>query len=298
MPAGLPFVDGRGRGAALTGERAAADIPEAPRDRNGRLDVDDEQRLLEAGRTGEHLAVVVQDHGMAVEDELVLASHGVDERDEGDVVARASGEHLLALALLSEVERRRRQVGDQLRTRERHLRRRRARLPDVLTDGRADENVPVLEQEEVVAGREVAVLVEDAVVGQEALAVDGLDLAGRADRTGVVEVAVEVRRAHERDDPAGGPRDLLQRALRRPDEAGAEQEVLRRVAGDRELGEEDEVGARVLGLGEATEDALAVAVEVADDGVDLGECESHRDQSRFSPLSRKRSIGSACTSGS
>ena len=54
-------------------------------------------------------------------------------------------------------------------------------LPDVLADRRPDERAAELEQEQVAARREVAVLVEDAVVGQEALAVDRLHLAVGAD---------------------------------------------------------------------------------------------------------------------
>ena len=40
----------------------------------------------------------------------------------------------------------------------------------------------------------------------------------------------------------------LERSLGRADEAGPEEQVLRRVAGDRELGEEDEVGAGLARL--------------------------------------------------
>ena len=56
---------------------------------------------------------------------------------------------------------------------------------------------------------------------------------------------------------------------------GPEQEVFGRVAGHRELGEEDEVGAGLLGLLQPAEDPLAVPVEVADRGVDLSQCEAH-----------------------
>ena len=69
--------------------------------------------------------------------------------------------------------------------------------------------------------------------------------------------------------------DLLQRACRGLQEARAQEEVLRRIAGDGELREEDEVGAARPGLLEPGEDAVAVAVEVADDRVDLGESETH-----------------------
>ena len=174
------------------------------------------------------------------------------------------------------MEGRGRDVGDQLRSGEREVGRRRPRLPDVLADRGADERPPVLEQEQVLAGREVAILVEDAVVRQEALAVARLHLAARADRARVEEVALEERPAHERDDVPRRARDLVQRALRRADEARPQQQVLRRIPRDDELGEEDEVGTGVLRFVEPPEYPVAVAVEVADDRVHLREREPHR----------------------
>ena len=128
----------------------------------------------------------------------------------------------------------------------------------------------MLEEEQIAARGEVAVLVEDAVVREEALAVDRLHLAARADRACVVEVALEVGRADERDDATGFARDLGERALRGADEARAQEKVLGRVAGDRELGEEDDVGRRLFRLLQPGENPLAVSLEVADSRVDLG----------------------------
>jgi hypothetical protein len=91
----------------------------------------------------------------------------------------------------------------------------------------------------------------------------------RAHDARVRKVAVEPRRADERDDPFGRTRDLLDRLVRRPYEARAKQKILGRVTGDRELGVDDEVGAcgpRVL---QRREDLRAVPAEVADDGVQL-----------------------------
>ena len=167
-----------------------------------RLDVDDEQRLLEAGRARQHLALVVEDAGVPVEDQLVLPADRVAEGDEADVVARALDEHLLAVALLADVEGGGGEVDEQLRAREREVGGRRAGLPHVLADGRPDQAVAEPDEDEVAPGREVAVLVEDAVVGEEALAHDRLDLAARADGGGVEEVAVVVRRPDERDQVA------------------------------------------------------------------------------------------------
>ena len=114
---------------------------------------------------------------------------------------------------------------------------------EVLADRRADQRLAVLEEKEVAPGREVAELVEDAVVREEALAVDRLHLAAGADGAGVVEVAVEVGHADERDDPVRGSAISASESSAALHEAGPQQQILRRVARDGELGEEDEVGA-------------------------------------------------------
>ena len=75
--------------------------------------------------------------------------------------------------------------------------------------------------------------------------------------------------------PRAGARELLDGAPRGADEGRPQQQILRRVAGDGELGEEDEVGAGLARLLEPPEDAARIALEVADDAVDLSECESH-----------------------
>jgi hypothetical protein len=115
------------------------------------------------------------------------------------------------------------------------------------------------------------VLVEDAVVRQVVLPVHGAHAPAGADGARVGEVEVEPGRADERDDPVRRRRDLLERLAGGPYERRAQEQVLGRVARGRELGEEDEVGARGTRLGDAVEDLRAVAVEVPDDDVDLGE---------------------------
>ncbi len=152
---------------------------------------------------------------------------------------------------------------------------RRPRLPDVLADRDADERLPELEEEQLAAGLEVAVLVEDAVVGEEALAVDGPYLSSRADRARVEEVTVEVRSADESGDVSRLGGDLGERPRRSLEEARSKQEVLGRVAGDGELWKEHEVGAGFAGFLEPREDAVTVPVQVADDGVDLRERQPH-----------------------
>ena len=111
---------------------------------------------------------------MAIEDELVLSADEIAEREVGARVASTRHEHLLTVLGLADVVRRCREVHDQLRSRERQVGRRRARLPDVLADREPDGRLPDPEEDELTALGEVAVLVEDAVVREEVLAVDGL----------------------------------------------------------------------------------------------------------------------------
>src|SRR5205807_10446321 len=112
-----------------------ARIAESRRRGRTRIDLADDQRLLELGRPGHHVTVLVDDDAAAVEDQLVLAADQVAEDDGREVVARALHEHLLALERLAGVVGGGGEVDDDLGPRERLGRRRRARLPDVLADG-------------------------------------------------------------------------------------------------------------------------------------------------------------------
>jgi hypothetical protein len=105
------------------------------------------------------------------------------------------------------------------------------------------------------------------------LVVDGLHPPVRADGAGVCKVAVEPRRSDECDHALRGRRDLLDGAARRAHEPRPEQEVLGRIPGDGELGEDDEIRLCPSRAVEVAQDLLAVAVEVADDGVQLCECD-------------------------
>ena len=208
---------------ALAGQGAPPHVAQPPPDGGRRIEVDDEQLLDEARRPRDQLAFVVEHDRGAVEDQLVLAADHVAVRDEARVVARPHAQHLLALAVLADVERRGGDVEHDLRAGERQVGRRRAGLPDVLADRRARDDVAEAEQQQVVARGEVAVLVEDAVVRQEALAVDRADLAAREDVTGVVEIGVEVGSADEGDDPVRRGGELLDRAPSGPDERRPQQ---------------------------------------------------------------------------
>ncbi len=91
----------------------------------------------------------------------------------------------------------------------------RARLPDVLADADADRDAVELEDRRLGARLEVALLVEDAVVRQVHLAVDGHDLAVREHGRRVVDVLGALREAHQGDDALRLRGELVERVARR-----------------------------------------------------------------------------------
>ncbi len=146
--------------------------------------------------------------------------------------------------------------------------------PHVLAD--ADANLhPTddvqLERVGGVARGEVAGLVEHGIVRQQALAIRAQDPSAGAHRGGVEEVAVLL---HEPNHGSAVPRhcgELGEGDFVVGDEARLENEVLRRVAGCRQLREGDEVAARRLGPFVGVDEQRQVAVDVADHRIQLGQ---------------------------
>src|SRR5690606_8384009 len=154
-------------------------------------------------------------------------------------------------------------------------------VPDVLADRHAEPRA--LEDDRLDGGGrlEVAVLVEDVVGRQQRLRAARHDPPATAERRGVVQaltrrarVAVDEARQDRR--PVGTERrqaiELLEVQV---DEALVPQQVARRIAGRRQLGEDDEVGAvraRVLDGGRHLRE---VVVEGPDGEVQLSQQEAH-----------------------
>ena len=145
--------------------------------------------------------------------------------------------------------------------------------PRVLADGHADahasdgeEAVPLL------ARGEIPPLVEHPVVREQLLADDRAHDARRTDGSGVVQVPVLLDKADHRRATLARGRDLLEREEVAGHKARLQEQVLRRIAGEHELGEHRELRARRLGPGELGDDLLGVAVEIADGGIQLAKC--------------------------
>ncbi len=127
---------------------------------------------------------------------------------------------------------------------------------------------------------EVAIFVKHVVGGEEALASDLLDLAMAAEGGGVEGAAAVGRgvgddRADERRAVADLGGDGGEAGFDVGHKAALEQQVARRVAADNEFGVNHEFGPLIDEGAVGVEDFAAVAREVADDGVYLGQADAH-----------------------
>ena len=254
--------------------------------------VDDHEVLGEARARAED-ARIGSDHARpAVEDEVVLPAHGVHARDDRTRFARAAGEHLAVDAVLAGDERTRardREDGRPLprgvRDRIAFVAARAARvvgLPEVLAEEGRHALARMREDEARIAGREVAVLVEDVVARKELLAGVRLD----------ASAAKEGERIRERP-PLGGDREAHEDGERRRhrrrktrrrrkagvDDAAAPDEVARRIAEERHLGEDREIGPLARGARDRLGMGRLVAAEIADDRILLDEGDLQRGSS-------------------
>ena len=198
------------------------------------------------------------------------------ERDEARVVARAGGEHLLALALLAR--------GGTATPRCSAIScapasaRSVAGGPGCQMSSQtvdADQRLAVLEQEEVAPRREVA------RPRRRRRSSAGTACGRRPSPRRRAQTAQALKRsrskcgvADEHGDPARLARDLLERLLGRPDEPGSEQQILRADSPvTASSGKRRRSTPASFASARRSGHLLAVAVEVADDGVDLGEPE-------------------------
>ena len=230
-------------------------------------------------RAARHRAVGRDDQRASVEDKLVLATHRVDVDDPGARLGGPRTQDVGAFLELAAVERRRVQVRDD-RCADVAVERR-AGLPGVLADRQAEAGAGDLDGHAAGAGHERPALVEHPVVRQLALRVASRDRAAAQHRGGVVHACGGA--VDEPDDhvAAAGRRsgERIDRRERVVDERMPQDEVLRRVAGDGQFGEDDRVGALGRRARRRIGDALGVAVEVADGGVQLAERDPNHTES-------------------
>ena len=124
------------------------------------------------------------------------------------------------------------------------------------------------------AGPEHPLFVEHAVVRQIVLVAHRGDLAVLEQHGGVVEPAILApgrAERHGRAAVAGLDREAFDRRLHAVLEERLEDQILGRIAAQHQLAEDDEIGVRARGLLARLQDLGGVAVDIAQDRVDLGD---------------------------
>ena len=148
--------------------------------------VGEEKIVLELSARGNRLAARVEDHARAVENKLVLPADHVDVAEEDAVGGSAVAEHGLADGAFAAVVGGAVDVDDHLRAGGFLDVGGAVLKPDVLTDVDADAGAADLIDGADITGGEVTLLVKDAVVGEEDLAVDVDEFAVVDDGGGIV----------------------------------------------------------------------------------------------------------------
>ena len=249
----------------------------------------------EAGRLQEQ-AAVLGDEAATVEDQAVVGPHQVDVGNGRLIVGGAGGDHLPAGGQDPEAEGGGGEVQDQLRPSVAATAHRPVGGPEIFADLEG-EGAKVGLEEEVTEGDAVdrvdepgaaagegAPLVEDVVGGELLLGHEAQDRAAVDQGGAVVEErppgAGDPEGAHH-PELGGGPGEALELPPLGVDEGPPLDEILRRVARDRLLGEEDHLGPRRRRRLRPFDRAIDVVGEGADGGVEAGEGEA--DQAHGAP---------------
>ena len=148
----------------------------------------------------------------------------------------------------------------------------RARLPDVLANGEPDRHAAQLEHTRRIARLEIALFVEDAVIGQPLLAVGVLDGAIADHCRAVVHAGVGgLGKTDDDGDAVDLSRQPLQGVFHGGQKIPAQNQILGRIAGQRQLREHHRVRAQpVARLPRRLQHPARIAGHVADEKIQLG----------------------------
>ncbi len=173
-------------------------------------------------------------------------------------------------------------VDEHARSRFRLQRRHPSRRPDILADADPDRPGAKAVHGGEPAGPEVAFLVEDPVVRQGALPIDMPDCPFMKEQGRVVEVVAlsEGRTNNQslRRVAGGQPQNCRLHIF---EETMVVEQILGRIAGQREFRERDEIGGRRREGRDSLVDRPEICIEIPDRGIDLRESQSKRHAPPF-----------------
>ena len=144
-------------------------------------------------------------------------------------------------------------------------------IPDVLTHVHPDTSPVDIKNWALAARLEIALLVEDTVVGQMDLVIYAEKLAVLYHRGGVEKLLIPIDEPDYHGDPRRMLDNLVETLAVIANEVVLIEKVFGGVARDGQLGEGDEIGALGPGPVDILDDLGRVSPQIADGGVDLGE---------------------------
>src|SRR4030095_5158701 len=223
-----------------------------------------------------------------VENQLIVSADGVAIKDRPLVGARQCRHHFVTNGWFVEREGRSAQVYDDLRALLDQTPRRLAIVkrageimfrPDVFADRDADFFSIQIERLDLFRRLKITVLVEHIVSWEKRFMRFANRLTADEQGSGVVKrpgaAFVSIDKADEQRGFPDAPMKFVQNLERFRDKTRFENKVLRRIAGDRELGCDDQVRA---GCGQALvelENLLKIAAQIPNCGIELGEPDFH-----------------------
>ena len=236
-----------------------------------------DQRFLEAGALHTDTGFAVHHERGAVENQLVLTAHqiAVEHRQTG--FPGAGADLVAALTGLAGAERRRIQVDDAGGAVAGGLGRRPLE-PDVLANGDGQALPAQLEHTALISGLEVTLFIENPVIGQALLEIlmPGAAVPREQDAGGIAAHAITHRRIAQHHRYLDTFADVRQRVVDAAVQAGAQQQVFRRVAGEHQFGEHHQLGAQQIArLTSGGHHRIRVALDIPDQRVALGHHYSH-----------------------
>ncbi len=217
-----------------TGHAEGAQLERPVRSQRARIDLHDQQLLVELACPGHKPARRVEDEALAIEDEFVLPADAVHIAQIRPSFAGPAREHGLPLPALSQVVGRHRQVDDDLRaTREGSRLGGAAVVPDVFADVHSQTHARHLDHDDAVSGGEVPLLIKDRVIWQPDLPVGAYQCAPCQDGRSVGHhPAVQERHAYQSHNVLAAGRHLEQRLMAADQEMVLEKKILGGIAGD------------------------------------------------------------------
>src|ERR1700733_4948162 len=214
----------------------------------------------------------IHDERVAVKHELILPADAMHVHDRQAHIEEARAHHRFSLALLVNLVRRGVDDDEELRSgRTRKLRS--LGRPDVLAHEQPDAKAVVIDHRRLCARVKVALLVKHLVVRQLGLAMIGRDRAAGDQGHGIVDIKTGVFGIADDDiDAVDLGAQPLEPALDLAAKAAMEEQILRGVAREGELGKPNEVGVELLPRAARTvDDAVGIGLHVTDQKVDLRE---------------------------